>query len=94
MPAKKIRSAPGAALLSDTALSVAPPFDAVSASSDGDLLSGGLLRTLARSRDGLETPANAKASALAKLAKSDKSGRGKPAPAVRKSNIGPRSGHK
>lgn len=94
MPAKKIRSAPAPALLSDTALSVAPPFAPAPADGEGDQLADGLIRTLARRRDALEAPATTKASALAKLAKSERTTQPKPARGVRKTDVGPRSGHK
>jgi hypothetical protein len=88
MPAKKIRSAPAAALLSDTALVSALPFPApVEPESD---LASGLNRTLARRRDAAEAPA--KASTLAKLTRAAKAGQ--PKPVRRKTTIGPRSGHK
>ena len=87
MPAKKKNPVPVAGLLSDTALRAPPSFEPAEA----EALSGGLLRTLARKRDGLDAPTTIKASALAK---SDASGRLKPATGARKANIGPRSGHK
>jgi hypothetical protein len=88
MPAKKIRSAPAAALLSDTALVSAFAIPApVEPDSE---LSSGLNRTLARRRDAMEAPT--KASALAKLTKAAKTGQPKPVRSPR--NVGPRSGHK
>jgi len=92
MPAKKIRSAPAVALLSDTALISALPLPAPT-EAEGDL-SSGLSRTLARRRDVPEAAPSTKASALAKAAKAEKTG---PAKSVRHAatrNIGPRSGHK
>ena len=92
MPAKKIRSAPAAALLSDTALISALPFPAP-AEADGDLASG-LSRTLARRREVPEAAPSTKASALAKLTKAEKAGSARPARNTARKNIGPRSGHK
>jgi hypothetical protein len=92
MPAKKIRTAPAAALLSDTALSATPHLAQTPTDGEGQELFDGLTRTLARRREAPVPPATAKATTLAKLAKAAKAGQPKPVRSVR--NIGPRSGHK
>ncbi len=90
MTSKKNPTAPGAALLSDTAIAASIPADHPEGIDDG--LAEGLARTLARKRNDLV--ASLKPTKPRGPLKSDVSMAGRQSKAVRKFHIGPRSGHK